>query len=77
MPLPTKKRIHATEKPVELLEYLLQFVPEGGLVFDPFAGGGATGEACRNLGLGFDGCELSKEYARMANDRLAALEVTA
>ena len=75
MPLPTKKRIHATEKPVELLEYLLQFVPEGGRVFDPFAGSGATGEACRNMGLEFEGCEISEEYARLANERLAALEV--
>ena len=74
MPLPTKKRIHATEKPVQLLEYLLQFVPEGGLVFDPFAGSGATGEACRNLGLGFEGCELSEEYALLANARMDELE---
>ena len=75
MPLTTKNRIHATEKPVALLEYLLQFVPQGGRVFDPFAGSGATGEACRNLGLEFEGCELSEEYARLANARLEALEV--
>lgn len=72
MPQPTSKRIHSTQKPVELLEFLLQFVPEGGKVIDPFAGSGATGEACHNLGLDFEGCELSPEYARLANERLDA-----
>ena len=28
----------------------------------------------RNLGLGFDGCELSEEYAHLANARLCAME---
>jgi site-specific DNA-methyltransferase (adenine-specific) len=74
MPKQTRNRIHSTEKPVELLEHLLQFVPEGGLVFDPFAGSGSTGEACARLGLRFEGCELSEEYARLANERLEALE---
>lgn len=73
MPLPTPKRIHATEKPVELLEYLLQFTPEGGRVFDPFAGSGSTGEACARLGLEFEGCELSEEYTAAANARLEAV----
>lgn len=58
----------------DCLDYLLQFVPEGGRVFDPFTGSGATGVACRNLGLGFECCELSEEYARLANARLGALE---
>lgn len=73
MPLPTVKRIHSTEKPVELLEYLLQFTPEGGRVFDPFAGSGSTGEACARLGLEFEGCELSPEYTEAANARLEAV----
>ena len=72
-PMTVKDRIHGTEKPVELLERLLTFVPEGGLVIDPFAGSGSTGEACHNLGLDFKGCELVEEYARLATERLEAL----
>lgn len=73
MPLPTAKRVHSTEKPVELLEFLMTFVPKGGYVVDPFSGSGSTGEAAYRMGLGFDGCELSKEYAKMANERLEAV----
>ena len=73
MPVPTKKRIHGTEKPVELLERLLCFVPDGGMVVDPFAGSGAVGEACHNLGIRFSGSELSEEYAALANSRLEGL----
>lgn len=72
-PVPTKKRIHSTEKPVELLERLLCFVPDGGMVVDPFAGSGAVGEACHNLGIRFSGSELSEEYAALANSRLEGL----
>lgn len=72
-PMATSKRIHGTEKPVEVLERLLTFVPEGGLVVDPFAGSGAVGEACHDLGLDFKGCELVEEYARIATERLEAL----
>ena len=74
MPQVAAKRLHSTEKPVELLQFLMQFVPEGGYVVDPFAGSGSTGEAAYNMGLRFDGCELSGEYAKMANERMEAVE---
>lgn len=74
MPPTTAQRIHATEKPVQLLEYLLQLVPDGGLVIDPFAGSGSTGEAAHRMGLRFLGCELSEEYAEMANRRLESVQ---
>lgn len=73
MPLATKNRIHSTEKPVELLKHLMSFVPEGGLVVDPFAGSGSTGVAALELGLRFRGSELSEEYCRLANERLGAV----
>lgn len=44
-------RVHQTEKPVALLGDLVAVVaPPGGLVFDPFAGSGTTGEAAARLG---------------------------
>ena len=72
-PKKTSERIHSTEKPVDVLTHLMSFVPEGGLVVDPFAGSGSTGEAALSLGLKFKGCELSEEYARLANERLEAV----
>jgi site-specific DNA-methyltransferase (adenine-specific) len=56
---PTKERpkvdgaaAHPTVKPVDLMRWLVRLVtPPGGLVVDPFAGSGTTGEACRAEGL--------------------------
>jgi DNA modification methylase len=45
------ERVHQTEKPVDLMERLIDVVcPPGGLVLDPFGGSGTTGVAARNLG---------------------------
>lgn len=46
----TRKRSHLTSKPVELLRELMEVVPEGGTVLDPFIGGGSTAEAARGYG---------------------------
>lgn len=56
------KRIHPTQKPVRLIERLLQLVTRGGLVLDPFSGSGSCRIACHNLGLDFIGCEIDDEY---------------
>lgn len=45
-----KKKNHLTSKPVELLRELMEVVPEGGMVLDPFIGGGSTAEAARDTG---------------------------
>ncbi|MDK2956537.1 MAG: hypothetical protein PWQ57_2033 [Desulfovibrionales bacterium] len=66
---PTKRR-HMTEKPVPLLEDLLQIVPEGGTVLDPFAGSGATGAACLRTGRTFIGMEMCPGYYEIACERL-------
>lgn len=65
---------HPTEKPVDLLTTLIRAtVPPGGLVLDPFAGSGSTGEAALRLGRRFAGCELSPDHASNARRRLASL----
>lgn len=67
----TKDKHHQTEKPVELLEKLLQISPEGGTVLDMFMGSGSTGVACVNTGRNFIGVELDPGYHKTAENRIA------
>jgi len=62
---------HPTVKPTDLMAYLVRLVtPPGGLVLDPFMGSGSTGKACMREGFRFIGCELSAEYAAIAEARI-------
>ncbi len=45
-----KHKYHITGKPVEVMEGILGIVPAGGIVLDPFVGGGTTAVACEGLG---------------------------
>ena len=65
------EKVHLTGKPVALLRDLLAVTQPGGLVLDPFTGGGTTGMACMATGRRFLGIELSSEYHRIAADRIA------
>lgn len=64
--------IHPTQKPVRLIERLLNLVVKNknAVVFDPFAGSCPVAVACHNLGLNFIGCEIDKEYFDNAVERL-------
>lgn len=63
---------HRTEKPLDLmLEMVSWFSNPGETVFDPCAGRGTTGQACRLLDREFWGCELDPSEAAMAAARLA------
>lgn len=50
---------HITGKPVEVMQSLLQVLPPGAVILDPFAGSGTTLIAARNLGLKSIGIEMS------------------
>jgi len=64
---PRIKGGHPTQKPNELLEYLIKtFTNKGDVVLDNCMGSGSTGAACRNLQRGFFGIELDKRYFNMA-----------
>lgn len=65
-----KAREHITQKPVDLMRALVQIVPQGGTVLDPFAGAGTTGVAAVLEGRNFIGVELSTHYAEIAGRRL-------
>lgn len=65
------KRLHITQKPLEVMRELVRVCAPEGTVLDPFAGSGSTGAAALAEGRSFVGIELSSEYARVARDRLA------
>lgn len=67
-------RQHPTEKPLALMRELVRIAPPGGLVLDPFAGSGTTGQAALEEGRRFLGVELSPYYAEVAATRVAATQ---
>lgn len=66
----TKHKHHQTEKPVELMEKLLEICEIGETVLDPFMGSGSTGVACVNTGRNFIGMELDPGYFETAKRRI-------
>lgn len=67
-----KRKVHPTQKPVALLEYLIKtYTNEGEIVLDNCMGSGSTGVACVNTGRKFIGMELDKGYFDIAVQRIA------
>ena len=65
-------RLHPTQKPVALMEYLIKtYTNEGETVLDFTMGSGTTGIACCNLNRSFIGIELDKGYFDIASKRIA------
>lgn len=64
------EKIHMTGKPVDLMRFLLSVVPSGGRVVDPFAGGGTTLVAAKQLSLEAVGSELSETLCAKVAERL-------
>jgi site-specific DNA-methyltransferase (adenine-specific) len=68
-----KKQLHPTQKPVELLEYLIKtYTNEGEIVLDNCMGSGSTGVACVNTNRRFIGIELDETYFNIAKERIYA-----
>ena len=65
------KRLHPTQKPIELLEYLIKtYTNEGELVLDNCMGSGSTAIACLNTNRKFIGIELDENYYNIAFNRI-------
>jgi site-specific DNA-methyltransferase (adenine-specific) len=63
--------IHPTQKPVELLEYLIKtYTNEGETVLDNCMGSGSTGVACKNTNRDFIGIELDNDYFNLSKQRI-------
>jgi DNA modification methylase len=70
-----KSKVHPTQKPVALLEYLIKaYTNEGDVVLDNCMGSGSTGVACANLNRNFIGMELEEEYFEIAKERICKAE---
>lgn len=65
------KRYHPTQKNLELMKEIVAIhTNENDIVFDPFAGSGSTGVACKLLNRNFIGCEIDENYAKIIEERI-------
>ena len=66
-----KDKVHPTQKPVALFEYLIKtYTNEGDLVLDNCAGSGTTGVACKNLNRNFILIEQDEKYCDIIKERV-------
>ena len=64
-------QLHPTQKPVELMEFLVKsYCPKNGIVLDFTMGSGSTGVACLNTNRRFVGIELDENYFNIAKERM-------
>lgn len=69
--LPTNYMFHPTEKPIDMLEYLIEKTTEpGDMVADFCMGSGSTCVAAKNLGRNYIGMEIEEAWYNVARERL-------
>lgn len=70
-----KEKLHPTQKPINLLEYLIKtYTNENDTVLDNCMGSGSTGVACVNTNRNFIGIELDENYFNIAKERIENAE---
>lgn len=62
---------HQTQKPVDLMRWLVQVTPPQATILDPFCGSGTTGVGAIMEGRSFVGFELSEHFAEVSRSRCA------
>ena len=68
-------KVHPTQKPVALMEYLIRtYTHEGETVLDFTMGSGTTGVACQNLNRSFIGIEMDDGYFAIAKTRIESVD---
>lgn len=66
-----KGKVHPTQKPVDLLSYLIKtYSNEGETILDFTMGSGSTGVACMKTGRKFIGIELDEQYFKISCGRI-------
>jgi len=63
-------RDHPTQKPLELMKWCIDFLPDSKIIVDPFMGSGTTGVACAIRGRSFIGIERDERYFEIACRRI-------
>lgn len=64
-------RYHSSQKPVDLMEYLIKtYTNENEIILDFTMGSGSTGVACLNINRKFIGIELEEEYFNISKERM-------
>lgn len=73
----SEREEHPTQKPLEVIERMIKAsCPEGGIVFDPFAGSGTTLAAAAYHQRNYIGCEINFDYVQMIHRRLQKIKDT-
>lgn len=67
---------HIAEKPIDVLRWIMQVVPAGVTVLDPFMGSGSTLRAAKDLGHEAIGIDVDERYCAIAADRLSQQVLT-
>lgn len=66
-----ERPLHPTQKPVDLIEWLVKtYTNEGDIVLDFTMGSGTTGVACKNTNRNFIGIEKDEKYFNIAKERI-------
>lgn len=68
--VPPAHKQHQTEKPIEVMLWLMSILPTDAVVLDPFMGSGTTGVACARTGRRFIGIEIDANYFETARQRI-------
>ena len=64
-------RVHPAQKPVEVMRWCLEFVPDAQTILDPFMGSGTTLRAAKDLGRRAIGIEIEERYCEIAAKRMS------
>lgn len=65
--------LHPTQKPVALMEWCLERIPAGSLVFDPYNGSGPVMAACERKGYTCYAAEIDPRYVAVTLERMSAM----
>lgn len=68
------EKFHPTQKPLDLMEWCIAQAGFPETILDPFLGSGTTAVAAKKLGRHFLGFEISPEYCKIAEERIALVE---
>jgi DNA modification methylase len=66
-----EERVHPTQKPIEIMEWVILQAPKADTILDPFMGSGTTLVAAKHLHRQAIGIEIEEKYCEIAAKRLA------